>query len=175
MSAGAVISAIGTLATVAGQLSFIELADTGTITINGTKTPFFVIAGYVWNGSSLQTFQAGNGSIGLSGPDSLGNFTITDNYAMGTFTIPASGSISVDSQLTLVADPGSSIRLSGLTGDLPTIGVFGGSVVPEPSSGIQLGTGVILLVTLWGRRRCRRFSLRLSKVPVVSSVLLSRC
>jgi hypothetical protein len=172
VSAGAAISATGTLATVAGQPSYIELADTGTITINGTKTPFFVIAGYVWNGSSLQTFQAGNGSISLSGPDSNGNFSISDNYAIGSFTVPANASLSVDSQLTLVADPGSSITLSGLTGDLPTFGVFGGAVVPEPSSWIPLGTAMLLLVLLWGRRRYPQLSLRLPRLPGVSLVLL---
>jgi hypothetical protein len=173
VSAGAAISAIGTLTMVAGQSSFIELADAGAITINGTVTPFFVIAGYVWNGSSLQTFQAGNGSIGLSGPASNGNFTITDNYSMGSVTVAANASISVDSQLTLVSDPGSSIRLSDLTGTLPTLGVFGGNIVPEPSSWIQLGSALILLIALWGPAWSRRIGRRLARLPGVPVVLLA--
>ena len=170
LTTGAVVSAAGTLSTIANQPSFVELADTGVITISGTKTPFFVIAGFSWNGSSTQEFQTGNGSISLSLTN--GNFTISDNDPMGTPSIAANASISVDSQLTLVADPGSTIGLSGFSGTLPIIGSFAGGTVPEPSAWIQLGTAMALLGALWCRRRYLRISLTSSRMPGVSLVLL---
>jgi len=171
--AGAVISATGSLST-GTQPSFAELALTGAITIKSgqtviSSTPFSVFNGYVWNGTSTASFGLGSGSNTLTG----GNFTFTDNLSLGNVTIPAGDTISVDSYLTLVVDPGSSIRLGELTGDLPTIGVFAGSVVPEPSSWIQLGTSLVLLIALWGRRHYRRISLILPTPPGVSLVLLA--
>ncbi|MGB2610659.1 MAG: PEP-CTERM sorting domain-containing protein, partial [Isosphaeraceae bacterium] len=60
--------------------------------------------------------------------------------------------------LTLVSDPGSLIQLSSLSdvsGPLPNIGAFAGSAVPEPSSFVELGTGLLMLVGAWGWRKDR--------------------
>jgi len=173
VSAGAAISASGTLSTHQG--SFVELADTGSITItNGTNVttiPFWLIAGEVWKGSSATSFQQGAGSIGFVGSGAA--FTINYSDILSSLTIAAGASISVTSELTLAADPGSSIQLGELTGPLPNIGAYGGYVVPEPSAWIQLGTAMVLLIGLWGRRGYRRISLNLPRLPVVPLVLIA--
>jgi len=173
VSAGAAISATGTLSTHLG--SFVELADTGSVIItNGTNVttiPFFLIAGEVWNGSSATPFQQGAGSIGFVGSGTT--FTINYSDILSSLTMPASASISVSSQLTLVADPDSSIQLGELTGPLPNLGVYGGYVVPEPSAWIQLGTAMVLLIGLWGGSRYRRISLNMPRLRGVPLLLLA--
>ena len=160
-SAGAVISATGNLSHTPG--SFVELANTGKITINGVTSPFYVIEGFAYN-SLLQenaiNLLSPGGSASISAPDpTTGNFSIYAVFNLvPSVSIPKGATFSVDSQLTLVSDPGSLIQLSGFASlppgtEIPTIGAFAGGPIPEPSSWIQFGSAMALLLAFWGRAR----------------------
>src|SRR5262249_44703966 len=127
-NAGVVISASGVLNTSSSSPSFVELANAGTITINGVSTSYWVVAGWAWNGTTVQSFQAGDGTLTLTNPTaSSGNFSITDNFSMGSVTVPEGASFTINSQLTLVSDPSSLIelgKLSNVPGKLPTLGIL---------------------------------------------------
>jgi hypothetical protein len=156
---GAVVSASGFLSPTAG--SFVELAEQGTITIKPSSgqqvaDPFTLVAAFGYN-SSLQfsSFVAGTGQMALNAPNSQGNFSLTGTDLFSKITLT---SFSVDASLTLVSDPGSLIQLSSLSdvpGPLPDIGAFAGSAVPEPSSLVELVTGLLMLIGAWGWRKDR--------------------
>ncbi len=177
---GAYISAYGYLNTSSSAPSFVELANTGTITINGVVTPFSVIEGWAWNGSTIQQVQAADGSSisGTSPTAGSGSFTFVDSFLPGgPISIPHGAAISITSYLTLVSDPGSLIALGGASDDTglppPTLGIFGGTSAPEPSTWIQLGTAMVMLVALGCLRRYRRISRNLPRLPGVSLVVLA--
>ncbi|MGD0041905.1 MAG: hypothetical protein ABSE84_16130 [Isosphaeraceae bacterium] len=161
---GAVVSASGFLSRTAG--SFVELAEQGTITFKSSSgqqvgsDSFTMIAAFGYN-SSLQfsSYVAGTGQMALNAPNSQGNFSLTGTDLFSNITITSGADISVDVSLTLVSDPGSLIQLSSLSdvpGPLPNIGAFtGGPAVPEPSSLVELGTGLLMLVGAWGWRKDR--------------------
>ena len=180
-TAGSVISATGNLSHTAG--SFVELANTGTITINGVATNFAIIVGFAYDKNlNESTFVYGTGTTTLSAPDpTTGAFSIKDVNNFGSVTVPKGASFSVDSQLTLISDPGSMIQLSDLTdlpGPIPTIGSFAGgpaipAVIPEPLALVQFGTSILVLTALMVRRRCRRTRLTSPRLPGLSRVVLA--
>jgi MYXO-CTERM domain-containing protein len=159
-SPGAVISASGFLSHTAG--SFVELAEQGTITFKNSSgqqvgaDPFIMIAAFAYNSSlQLSSFVAGTGKMTLNAPNSQGTFSMTGSDLFSNLTLTAGMGFSVDSSLTLVADPGSLIELGplGPSSGLPNIGVFTGGAVPEPASAVELGLGLLLLGGAWGWRR----------------------
>ena len=96
-----------------------------------------------------------------SGPSSQGEVTITGNTTTGLFPVANlnnGDSVTVTANLTLMSDPHSLIELGSLadvTGPLPVIGIFGGSPsVPEPTSIIELGAGLLILTCYLGWRKC---------------------
>ena len=161
---GAVVSASGFLSPTAG--SFVELAEQGTTTIKnssgqqvGSPDSFTMIAAFGYD-SSLQfsSFVSGTGQMTLNAPNSQEDFSLTGTDLFGLTNIKSGMGFSVDASLTLVSDPGSLIQLSSLSdvsGPLPNIGAFAGSAVPEPSSFVELGTGLLMLVGAWGWRKDR--------------------
>ncbi len=96
--------------------------------------------------------------MALNASNSKGDFSLTGTDLFGLTNITSGMGFSVDASLTLVSDPGSLIQLSSLSdvsGPLPNIGAFAGSAVPEPSSFVELGTGLLMLVGAWGWRKDR--------------------
>jgi len=161
---GAVVSASGFLSPTAG--SFVELAEQGTITIKnssgqqvGSPDSFTMIAAFGYNRSlQFSSFVSGTGQMTLNAPNSQENFSLMGTDLFGLTNIKSGMGFSVDASLTLVSDPGSLIQLSSLSdvsGPLPNIGAFAGSAVPEPSSFVELGTGLLMLVGAWGWRKDR--------------------
>ena len=162
---GAVVSASGFLSPTAG--SFVELAEQGTITIKnssgqqvGSPDSFTMILAFGYNSSlNFNSFQSGFNQISFSAPNSQGNFSFTGTDLFSDVTLTSGMGFSVDASLTLVSDPGSLIQLNSLSdvpGPLPNIGAFaGGPAVPEPSSFVELGTGLLMLVGAWVWRRDR--------------------
>jgi hypothetical protein len=157
---GAVLNASGTLGSAPG--SFVEVGVKGEIDLDGgaghggTSNPFTWYGGYGYD-SSGHPFSSSSG-LTISAPNSSGNFTITGSstFAGGQH---ANSTFSTSATLTLVADPGSVIRLGGassaISGPPPGIGIIIGSV-PEPSAVIELASGLILALGLLGWRQGAR-------------------
>ena len=119
---GVAISATGNLSSTAG--SFVELANQGTITIKDNMgnliatNPFTIIVGFAFNSTlTNNTYLYGTGTTSVSPPDpTTGAFSVLDTNSFPSVTIPIGGTFSVDSNLTLVSDPGSLIKLADLSG-----------------------------------------------------------
>ncbi len=162
-TAGSVISASGFLSHTAG--SFVELAEQGTIIIKNSSgqqvsaDSFTMIAAFGYNNLlQFSSFVAGTGQMTLTAPNSQGNFSLTGSELFSNVTLTSGMGFSVDASLTLVSDPGSLIELGPVgtnTGGLPNIGVFAGSTVPEPTSVVELGLGLLLPAGTWRWRRNR--------------------
>ena len=141
--------------------SFVELAVQGTITINRPSNPFtipFTMIAAQDKDNNQFTSVDPTGTIQLT-TDDQGNFRVLGTDIFAQVGLNQNEGFSVDANLTLVSDPGSLIQLSSsidVPGPLPNIGVFvGGSAVPEPSSLVVFGTGLLMLAG-WGWRRDRR-------------------
>jgi hypothetical protein len=165
---GALLNASGTLGSAPG--SFVEVGVKGEIDLDGgagkggTSNPFTWYGGYGYD-SSGHPFSASSG-LTVSAPNSSGNFSITGSSSFPTGQ-HANSTFSTSATLTLVADPGSIIRLGGasaaVSGPPPGIGIIIGGV-PEPSSVVELATALILAVGLVGWRHRGQASARLRRL-----------
>ena len=144
---------------------------------------FYAVEGFAYN-SLLQenaiNLLSPGGTASISAPDpTTGNFSIYAAFILvPSVSIPKGATFSVDSQLTLVSDPGSLIQLSGFATlppgtEIPTIGAFAGGPIPEPSAWIQFGSAMALLLAFWGRARRRKFVVRSPRMPGVPLAFLA--
>jgi hypothetical protein len=166
---GAILNASGTLGSAPG--SFVEVGVKGEIDLDGgaakggTSNPFTWYGGYGYD-TSGHPFSASSG-LTISAPNSSGNFSITGSttFSGGQH---ANSTFSTSATLTLVADPGSIIRLgeasSTVSGPPPEIGIIIGGV-PEPSSVIELALGSLLVLGVLGWRQPARSSARPKASP----------
>ncbi len=158
---GAVLSANGFVNTTGG---FVELADVGTITVSGIAHPFsMIVAGAYDHFGDFSQFSSGPVTINAPGD---GTFTVSGSDAMGAVSLTHGAEVTIDSYLTMIADPGSMIELNSndLAGGASiTVIVAGaggplGVAVPEPPAAVELGAGLVLAIgsVAWFRRRRSR-------------------
>ena len=155
--AGAILNAAGYVT----PTGFVELATVGSISIGSAPTLNYsmIVGGSRDASNNFAQVSSGPISFNYNGD---GTFTTTGSFAAnGSYTITSGTKITIDSYLTIIADPGSFIQFVN-TDDMPVdklpdiMAGFGGPQglsVPEPATYLQLGLGILLSWGALARRR----------------------